>query len=230
MVFYFLFLFISFLISLFCLYHVSREDFVLMRRNVTLDDIFNIAFVTAFSGLLFARIFYVVFNFAPGFLNPLVFFLVPYYPGLSLMGGVIGGVVSLIYITKKQRFPIRRVFDLIGLSFLAGLPIGYIGSLFLTTQVNFFLHLFLPILFFIIFLIAYIYVYPRIITKELKAGMLGTSVLIVVSFSVLLIQILTNYDSGVFFFQPNNSLSLIVFVLSLLYFIKQELFVVKQKK
>lgn len=227
---YFLFLFLSLIVTLFCLYHVSREDFVLMRNNVLLDDVFNMAFVTFLVGLFFSRVFYVAFNFAPGFLNPLVFFLVPYYPGLSLMGGVIGGVLALFYIVKKQRFPIRRLFDLIGLSFLAGLPVGYIGSLFLTTQISFFFHLFLPVIFFIVFLIAYLYVYPKIITKELKPGMLGTSVLIVLSFVTLLVQLISNHDAGIFFFQPNNSLSLIVFVFSLLYFVKQELFVVKQKK
>jgi len=230
MIFFFSFLGLGLFVSLFCLYHISREDFVFIKRNVTLEDLFNITFIIFFVGLLFSRVFYVVFHFAPGFFNPLVFFLIPYYPGLSFMGGVIGGVLALLYITKKRKLPIKRILDFVGLSFLAGLPVGFVGSLFLASKVHFFVHLFLPVLFFVIFLVTYLFVYPRVITKELKPGMLGTSVLIVTSFVVFFISMISHIDHNVFFLQPEDSLSISVFVLSLGYFMRQELFVVRPKR
>lgn len=227
---FFAFLLTSFIVSLFCLYHISREDLTFFRRNVTLDDIFNIAFLTLFSGLLFARVFYVVFNFAPGFLNPLVFFLVPYFPGLSLIGGIFGGVVVLLFISRKKRFPIRRILDFIALSFLAGLPIGYVGSLFIQSGFSYFVHLFLPALFLLLFITSYFFVLPRLLTKELKPGMLGTSILIVFSFLFLLISVIHAVDTERFVITGDDILAVILFCASLGYFIKQDLYIVKQKK
>lgn len=230
MIFFFAFLFLGFVVSLFCLYHVAREDFVLLRRNVSLEDMFNVAFVTFFAGIFFARLFYVVFNFAPGFLNPLVFFLIPYFPGLNLAGGVAGGVLVLIYFCMKKKWPVKRIFDLIALSFLAGLPVGYVGSLFISTEISYFIHIFLPLIFFVAFMVAYLLAYPRLIRREIKPGMLGTSVIIVFSFVLLSINIISSLDAGKQFLQIEDVIPLALFICSLVYFVKQDLFVIKVKK
>lgn len=227
---FFIFLIISFVVSLFCLYHISREDLTFMRRNVSLDDMFNIAFITLISGVFFARLFYVLFHFAPGFLNPLVFFLVPYFPGLSVMGGVFGGVIVILYISRKKRFPLKRILDFIAISFLAGLPIGYIGSLFIQNGFNYFNHLFLPLIFFVLFLMSYFFVLPRLLTKELKPGMLGTSILIIFSFLFLLISLIHSIESGQYLVHGDDILAGILFIASLIYFIRQDLYVVKPKR
>lgn len=216
--------------SLFCLYHLGREDFVLMRRNVSLEDLFNLAFIVFFSGLFFSRLFYVILNFAPGFLNPLVFFLVPYFPGMSFIGGLIGGLVALIYFSRRKKWPTKRIFDLMALSFLAGLPLGFVGSLFVTGDLSYFLHFFLPVLFFLVFLIMYFLIYPKLIRREIKPAMLGTSTIIVISFVILLVSVIFHLDSNEFPIQIKDIPPLVLFVSALVYFIKQDLFVIKVKK
>lgn len=216
--------------ALFCLYHVSREDFTLMKRNVTTEDMFNVAFVTFFAGLFFARLTYVIFNFAPGFLNPLVFFLVPYFPGMSLTGGIIGGIAVLVFYCRRKKWPTKRIFDLVALSFLAALPIGYVGSLFVSSGLSYFLHIFLPVIFFLIFLVAYLVFYPKLVRREIKPGMLGTSAMILVSFIILFLSILAHFDAGQSLLQIQDVLPSALFIGSLIYFIKQDLFVIKPKK
>lgn len=227
---FFLFFLLSFILSLFCLYHISKEDLTFIKRNVSIDDMFNIAFITLFAGLFFARLFYVIFNFAPGFLNPLVFFLVPYFPGLSVIGGIVGGVIVILYIAKKEKFPMKRILDFLSLSFLAGLPFCYIGSIFLSSTFNYFVHLFLPLLFFMLFLFAYIIVLPRLLKKELKPGMLGTSILIVFSFLYLLISGIQIVDRGNFSLTGDDVLASGLFIGALVFFIKQDLYIVKTRR
>lgn len=225
-----LFLVLSIIVSLFCLYHISREDLTFFRRDVTLDDVFNIALMTLVSGLFFARFFYVVFHFAPGFLNPLVFFLVPYFPGLSVPGGILGGVLVIIYLSRRNKFPMRRMLDFMALSFFAGVPIGYVGSAFIQSGFNYFYNIFLPIVFFILFLFSYIFVFPRLLKKELKPGMLGTAILIVFSFLFLLVSIIQSIDGGTVQLSGDEILAGVLFVASLGYFIKQDLYIVKPKR
>ena len=93
-------LLISFVFFLFRLYHVAKDDVVLVKKNVSLDKIFDAAVFCALVGLLFSRIFYVIFNPDPAFLHPLVFLIIPYFPGLSLLGGVIGGILFAIVMIK----------------------------------------------------------------------------------------------------------------------------------
>ena len=64
-----------FIVFLFCLFVLSKDDFLFLKKNITLEQVFNIAFVAGLVGLFVARSFYVIFNFAPGFVNPLVFLL-----------------------------------------------------------------------------------------------------------------------------------------------------------
>lgn len=230
MIVFFIFFVFSFIVSLFCLYHISREDLTFIKRNVTIDDMFNIAFITLFLGLFFSRLFYVIFNFAPGFLNPLVFFLVPYFPGLSLIGGVFGGVVVIIYLSRTKKFPMKRILDFFALSFLAGLPLGYLGGIFMATKFDYFVHVFLPLLFLVLFVLAYAFVLPRLLKKELKPGMLGTSILIVFSFLYLLISGIQMLDQGTYRLVGDDILAALLFICALIFFIKQDLYIVKTTK
>jgi len=66
------FIFLVF-IFLFTLYCFVRDDYILFRKNISIERIFNIAFLLFGAFLVSARFFYVVFNFSPKFLNPLVF-------------------------------------------------------------------------------------------------------------------------------------------------------------
>jgi prolipoprotein diacylglyceryltransferase len=177
------FLLLGFLTFLFVLHILSREDWVLMRKNVTLEQLFNIAILTCIAGLFFARIFYIVFNPHWKYLNLLVFFLVPYFPGLSLSGGIVGALLFLVYYSKLKKFPFERVADLLSIVLLLAFPVGLIGSLFLKahpyTAVIVGELLFYPILYSIMIKI----IQPAVVRGEVKDG--TSTFLIIMSISLV---------------------------------------------
>ncbi len=121
-----LFLFFYLLVFLFTLYAFARDDFLLLKKNISLEQLFNAAFVILFIGLLAARLFYVVFHFHISYLNPLVFFLFPYFPGLSLPGGIVGVLVFAYFYLSAKKIPLGKTADFFGLSFLASLWTGLV--------------------------------------------------------------------------------------------------------
>src|SRR5438270_6523068 len=107
-----------FFIALFCIYLLSRDDFILLRKNITLEQVFNYAFVSLAVGILSARIVYVLLHPSLRYLNPLVFLIFPYFPGLSTIGGVIGVMIFLLAVSRKKKIPKGRLYDIFSLSFL----------------------------------------------------------------------------------------------------------------
>jgi prolipoprotein diacylglyceryltransferase len=122
---YFVFILIfSSIIFLFSLYALCKEDFVLFRKNVDVESVFNVAFLTMFIGLFFARLFFVALYFKPLYLNPLAFLLFPYFPGLSLPGGILGGSIALILLMGGKKYPQGRIFDFFVTAILAAVVVG----------------------------------------------------------------------------------------------------------
>ncbi|HSW87989.1 MAG TPA: prolipoprotein diacylglyceryl transferase family protein [Candidatus Saccharimonadales bacterium] len=121
MIFFIANLVISFFISLFSLYSWAKDDFILLRKNITLEQIFNYAFINVWVMLLSARIFYVFFNPSLRYINPLIFLIFIYFPGLSLTGGIIGSLIFLFFLSRKKNVPRGRLYDIFALAFLSGL-------------------------------------------------------------------------------------------------------------
>lgn len=119
-----LFILFCLFIALFMMHVLANDDFVLLRRYVSMTNLFDIAFMAFFIGLFFARVLYVIFHFSSGFLNPLVFFLFPYFPGLSLSGGIVGVVVFLFFYSNFLKLPKERIYDIFSVSFFSTLPVG----------------------------------------------------------------------------------------------------------
>lgn len=115
---------VSLIVFLFCLYQLTRDDFVFLRKNVSVEQMFNLTFLGLPIVLLFARIFYVVGHPSWHYLNPLVFFILPYFPGLSLPGGIVGALLFMHLFTRKGKMPQERVIDVLLLAFLISLTVG----------------------------------------------------------------------------------------------------------
>ena len=111
---------------LYWVFILGKDDFILLRKNVTLEHLFNLTFLTLIIGLIFARIFYVFENLSPRFLQPLVLFLFPYFPGLSLSGAIIGSISFIAFRTQRRRVPFGRIFDIFSVAFSFVYPIGYV--------------------------------------------------------------------------------------------------------
>lgn len=111
-------LFAAIIIFLFSLFVLSKEDFVFLRRNVDLATIFDIAFFVGLGGLFLSRLVFVLTHFSNAYFNPLVFFIIPYFPGLTASGLLIGGSIVLYIIAMRRKLPLGKLFDVFSLALL----------------------------------------------------------------------------------------------------------------
>lgn len=220
---FFIFILIGTLVLfLFRLYHLSSDDYVLAKKNITLDDIFNVAFVCCVPALLLARIFFVAMNPQGVFLNPLGFLLFPYFPGLSLTGGLIGGALTLYWVSRKKKFPIGRVFDFFSIAFIFTLPFGFVGYFLLSQDftagnvVKF-------VLYCLILVGSNIYLYPKASSLEIKDGTISALFFVFFSLISLLAQAIDNPGTAYFISHRENFILLFILLLAVLFILKQEI-------
>lgn len=181
----FFFLVIGIFIFLFRLHSLSKEDFVFIRCNVSLEQLFNFAILIFIISLFFSRLIYVLEQPKSIFLNPLVFLLVPYYPGLSFGGGVVLGVLALIYIARRRNLPVGRIMDFFSLSFATVLPFAFFVSAFIFKN-PFFVYTLLFILFSIVSVFCNKFLYKRLSRGDIKDGVISASFFSFFSFFLLL--------------------------------------------
>lgn len=125
---------ISFIIFLFCVYQLAKDDFIFIRKNITTEDVFNVIFLTLPIALLAARILFVALHPKWEYLNPLVFFIVPYFPGLSLLGGIVGAWIFIVLYTSRKKILTYRLFDILSVGFF----FAYSSSFLMQSLVSFF--------------------------------------------------------------------------------------------
>ncbi|HET9946943.1 MAG TPA: prolipoprotein diacylglyceryl transferase family protein [Patescibacteria group bacterium] len=113
----------SFLVFLFIVYKLSKDDFVFLRKNVTLEQVFNTAFFGIFVCLFIARLGFVIEHFNWQLINPFVFFSLVSSPGFSASFGIVGGIVYLLFYTHNKKLPFSRFVDMfaVGLLFTQGI-------------------------------------------------------------------------------------------------------------
>lgn len=113
-----------FIIFLFSVYQLSKDDFLFLRRGITLDHVFNTVFLSVPVAFLTSRLTYIFLHPSRGYFNPLVFLAVPYFPGLSLLGAIVGTWLFVSWYAKYAKIPQGRLLDILGISFLFALSIG----------------------------------------------------------------------------------------------------------
>ncbi|MCL5970618.1 MAG: prolipoprotein diacylglyceryl transferase [Patescibacteria group bacterium] len=211
---------LGFFAFLFLVFALSNDDFVLLRKNVSLEDLFNLAILTSFFGLFSARLLYVILNPNMKFLNPFVFLLFPYFPGLSLAGGVIGGSFFALFLALRNKMPGARVLDIFSISFLGSFVFSFFIKFLdiLIFQKKVFLPDTLNLIFCLIFFSIVVYFFLRSKIKD------GTSALFVlIFFSVLGIgQSAISSDSKLLFFLSKESfVFILIFFFSLFILFKK---------
>lgn len=222
MSFFFIILIICLVLFLFRLYHVANDDYVLVKKNISLEEIFNCAFFYAIVSLIFARIFHVVLNPDPVFFSVLGFLIFPYFPGLSLVGGFIGGTLALYFYGRKKKFPMGRVFDFFTVSFSFILPFGLIGY-FLLSQDFSIGGLVKLIIFTIIALATNLYLHPKASSLEIKDGSISILFLIFFSLTMILTSAIDNSGINYFISHRENFIYLALLIIGCILIVKQEL-------
>lgn len=98
------------------------------RRNLPQDTVFNLSFGAFVSGIVGARLLYIIGSFSYYLENPLEIIMLQ-HGGLSWFGGLAAGVAFAIVYLKKNRLPIYGTFDLLAPFIALGQAIGRIGCL-----------------------------------------------------------------------------------------------------
>lgn len=180
---FFTILLIAFFFSLFCFYYYSRDDYFFIRKNITMEQLFNVIFIGSFWGVISSRIVYVVTHPNPAFFNPLVFFSIPYYPGLSLLGGIFGLYISFVFLTKRRKIHVGRFLDYISISLLAALPFGYIGNYLLERRSNTVETIYLTVIYIALFIFFTRILFPKFQRGSLKEG--SISLIFLIAYSIV---------------------------------------------
>ncbi len=222
MSFFILVLLICLLIFLFSLYFLSHDDLIFLRKDISIEKIFNIAFMDFLVGLFFSRLFYGVFYKSSILLHPFIFILFPYFPGLSLTGGILGAAIFLYIYSKKKTIPISRIFDFLSISFLSALPIGILGYFFLSGPKLSLQFILLFILSIVIFFAFIKYFRNRLLKGKIKDGTTGFIFILVFSLLFFLFNVSNQFKGLGFLNQPENYLLLIMSVISVGLIIDQE--------
>lgn len=104
-------------------------------RNIKLtsfkeETMFDAVFISMLGGLFFARLTYVLLNFEDFGGSVLKFILVNGYPGLSLVGGLIGAFFTFLVFARVARLPFFEAVAYAIPSLFLALGIGKIGAFF----------------------------------------------------------------------------------------------------
>ncbi len=139
-------------LCLFLLYILSKSDFVLLRQNISLSEIFDALFIIFICAFLVGRAFNMIDRLESNLLSILRFFHIFKYPGISLLGLFLGGGASLYLIFMKKKGA-GRISDIVSISFFPLFAVNlffekYPPALFFLPYILFFI----SILFFIFLL------------------------------------------------------------------------------
>lgn len=221
MQFFIIVLFFCFFIFLYIVYFLANDDLIILRKNISVDKIFTTCFMTSLVSLFSSRLFYVFFNPKPIFFNVLGFLVFPYYPGLSLAGGFIGGIIFLFLYLRHKKMPIGRMFDIIIVSFLIVIPLGTLGTAFLISNPTAIILSSISIIIYSFIAFAFIkYIFPLAFRGSLKSGTL--SFLFILSFCVVDFLLNMFKNPNMQLVDKKNIILLIVFCLCLFFYVKRE--------
>ncbi len=109
---------------------VASTLFVAQAKNQQSDPecAFNLIFTVFICGIIGARIFYVIQNFAYYWNNPLEIVMLQ-HGGLAWFGGLIAGVSAGAFYLKRKKLPFLKMMDLFAPFVALGQAIGRIGCL-----------------------------------------------------------------------------------------------------
>jgi phosphatidylglycerol---prolipoprotein diacylglyceryl transferase len=114
-------LFVAFIISTFVLFKYAKEEL----KEEAYMDLYVYTCIVSFAA---ARIVYILANFSDFGLNLLRWFLVRETPGLSLIGGLSGGLVFLVIYSKNRKMEILHSLDIFSIVISSALIFIKIGE------------------------------------------------------------------------------------------------------
>lgn len=120
---YSIFIFLGVLFS--CLYIVRESK----RQQINQEFVSNLIFYGVIFGLIGARLYYCLFDFNYYKEYPLEIFKV-WNGGLAIHGGILFGLLTTIFYTKKYKVSTLKMLDIIAVGLILGQAIGRWGNFF----------------------------------------------------------------------------------------------------
>jgi prolipoprotein diacylglyceryltransferase len=210
-----------FFIFLYSLYVLAKDDYVLIRKNLSLEQLFDYAFIGVFTGIVLARILSIFFYPAIGksFVSQL---FSPVDAGFTLTGVVFGCALVLYLIGKYRKLPVRRLFDFFSLALLSSLPFGYLINIFFVKKNEIIYYLIPGILYLGIQIFFWKFLLSRIINNELKDGSLSSLFLLTFSLLSLFVSLFYKFKRSSLRFDIEDFLLMGIFLGSFVFLLRNE--------
>jgi hypothetical protein len=207
---------------LYIIYYLSKDDFVLARKDIPIAKVFSMVFLTGLISLFSARLIYALAYPTSVLSNPLGFLAFYRYAGLSLIGALAGAEIFIYFYAQYQKMPAGKIFDLFILAFIGVLPVGLIGNFILNFgKVGLFANLLFIFSILLLLLFGKV-IYPFSAKGEIKDGSLGFIFLAIFSFLCFLTKLFLNLKDFSFL-NPENILLLVMLFSSLFLLLNQEI-------
>lgn len=168
----FLIVIFCFLIFIYSLYILGKDDYVLIRKNLSLEQLFDFAFIGIVTGIILGEILSAVFHPATrgeGFMSRL---FSPTGASFSLTSVVLGCILVVYLIGKYRKLPIGRLFDFFSLALLSALPAGYLLSVLFIKRSDILYYIFPGIFYLLSQVFFWRFLLPRITSGNLRDGSL----------------------------------------------------------
>lgn len=173
----------------FVLYLLSRQDFVLLRQNISLAQIFDLAFISFIFAFFLGRIFFIINTSQFELIHIIKFFHLIKFPGLSPLGFYLGGSIALSLLFRKKK-GLPRIYDIFVIAFL---PVYSFNILF---RDNF--EIYIKILLILLSILT-IYFFLRSHYKYiLHDGSIALIFLFLISIDSFIFQMLTSQKQSIF--------------------------------
>jgi hypothetical protein len=163
---------IPFFIYLYMLYKNSKDDYVLLRRGIKIEEIFDIAVVAVILGLAMSKIF-------PGDNS--------YY--LSFY--IIATSFVLYFYSRRKKLPFGRLLDLFSIAFLTALPLWLVLVGIFAKAREVVGYLIIALIFLIMDVVCIKYYLPKIMNRTMPDGRVGIYFVCVFSSIYLIYSLLT---------------------------------------
>lgn len=99
------------------------------KFNIPSELIFNLGFWMVIFGLIGARAYYVIFNFSE-YQDSLVSIFKIWEGGLAIHGGILAGLLVVLFYAKKYNIRLSKLTDIVVVSLILGQAIGRWGNFF----------------------------------------------------------------------------------------------------
>jgi prolipoprotein diacylglyceryltransferase len=209
------------LVFLYALYRLVKDDYIFIRKGISLEQTFDIAFIMLWISLFTSRFFYLLFHLKKGESILIDFFSLK-NGGLSLTGAILGGTIAIFLVSKYKRLPLGRLSDFISLSFLFALPLLFLANALFVKKNELLLVFLNAIIYFVLMLFVVQFLYPKIMNRSFKEGMLAVLFLLLFSLISLATSLLTSLKSLQAFINPENIILSLLLITSIVLLIRQE--------